>query len=222
MSAFNQRYPADPLRTRRAVASDVHRTRFRALACVPLVLAIVTMSVAACSGGSADRHTSGQPSAAASAEPVSLAPCTGDKAHPVSSGGLPELTLDCLGRGPSVDVAKIAGPAVVNLWASWCHPCRAEMPLLQQTSKADRGRVRILGVDTNDQSAAARKFAQNTVHATYEQLSDPTGQLARKLHAPGLPYSVAIDRSGAVVWRKAGKMTGADIAKAVHAARTGG
>lgn len=136
--------------------------------------------------------------------------------------GLPDITLACLGTGPAVDVDGIAGPAVVNLWASWCYPCRQEMPLLQHEAGALHGQVRIVGVDTNDQADQAIAFTENTVHAGYEELSDPTGKLAISLRAPGLPFTVAIDRSGRLVWYKAGQLTSGDISQAVRAAQTGG
>lgn len=179
-----------------------------AVVCVPIVLA----GMAACSarsGPSAADPGSGGAS-------TIVAPCTAGNPRPAAPHGLPDLTLHCLGPGPAVDMARIAGPAVLNLWASWCYPCRQEMPLLQTQSRA--GDVRVIGVDTNDQSGHAVTFVEHTVRATYEQLSDPTGKLALALRAPGLPYTVAVDRAGSVVWRKAGQLTEHDIAEAVHAA----
>ena len=75
--------------------------------------------------------------------------------EPVGRGdGLPELTLPCLGPGEPVQLAGLTGrPRLVNIWASWCGPCRAEMPWLQQAH--DTGAVDVLGVDAEDQASAA-------------------------------------------------------------------
>lgn len=185
---------------------------------VPGSVLAVLAAAAACSGG----HAIAPPSGAAPASSITLARCTNAAAPAAARDGLPDIALACLGQGPRVDVAGIAGPAVVNLWASWCYPCRQEMPLLQHQSEALGGEVRIVGVDTNDQAAQAIAFAEGMVRAGYEELSDPTGKLAVSLHAPGLPFTVAIDRSGSLVWHKAGQLTSDDIRQAVHAAQTGG
>lgn len=166
-------------------------------------LATLAVTLAGCSSGA--RH---DPSPAKGGAPQCTAPAAG------RHNRLPDLQLACLGSGPAVDVARLAGPAVVNLWASWCYPCRQEMPLLQRA----HGSVRVIGVNTNDAQAAALRFLPK-VGATYEQLSDPTGRLATALHAPGLPYTVAIDAAGAIVWHKAGVMAASDVAAAVRAAR---
>lgn len=166
-------------------------------------LAVLAIAVGGCSPGA--HH---DPSVATGETPRCTAPAAGQHNR------LPDLQLVCLGTGPSVDVARLAGPAVVNLWASWCYPCRQEMPLLQRA----HDNVRVVGVNTNDTQAAALRFLPK-VGATYEQLDDPTGRLATALHAPGLPYTVAIDAAGAIVWHKAGVMAASDVATAVRAAR---
>lgn len=166
-------------------------------------LAVLAVALAGCSSDA--RH---DPSPAKGGAPR----CIASAAGPLNR--LPPVQLACLGTGPAVDVARLAGPAVVNLWASWCYPCRQEMPLLQRAHDD----VRVVGVNTNDAQAAALKFAAK-VGASYEQLDDPTGRLATALHAPGLPYTVAIDAAGAIVWHKAGVMAASDVAAAVRAAR---
>ncbi|MGH3417241.1 MAG: TlpA family protein disulfide reductase [Actinocrinis sp.] len=172
----------------------------------------------ACSGS----HATAPVSSAPRTSSITLSRCTNADATAATRDGLPGITLACLGNGPAVDVAGLAGPAVVNLWASWCYPCRQEMPLLERASEALGGKVRVVGVDTNDQAAQAIAFAEDTAHAGYEELSDPTGKLAISLHAQGLPFTVAIDRSGSLVWHKAGQLTNGDVSQAVHAAQTGG
>lgn len=181
-----------------------------------LALAVALLATAPAGCSSATPHPLPRSSARTAA-----AQCSTPATAPTTATGLPDLRVACLGSGPAVDVARLAGPAVVNLWASWCYPCQREMPLLQRAAERNRGRVQIVGVNTNDQVVAARSFVAK-VGARYEQLSDPTGRLAQALAAPGLPYTVAIDASGAIVWHKAGVMAAADVSAAVRAAERGG
>jgi thiol-disulfide isomerase/thioredoxin len=147
-------------------------------------------------------------------------PCPATGAVAPQSGGLPHVSLSCLGSGTKVDTQRLRGPAVVNLWASWCEPCQQEMPLLQQAAARQGTAVQIIGVNTNDSVPPALAFLRRT-GATYPQLSDPTGKLAIALRSPGLPVTVAVDSAGHVVWRKVGLMVADDVAAAVRAATTG-
>jgi thiol-disulfide isomerase/thioredoxin len=131
------------------------------------------------------------------------------------------LNLSCLGSATTVDTQDLRGPAVVNLWASWCEPCQQEMPLLQRAAARHGSAVQVIGVNTNDSVTPALAFLRRT-GATYPQLSDPTGKLAIALRSPGLPVTVAVDSAGRVVWRKVGIMVADDVAAAVRAATAGG
>ncbi|BEP12868.1 TlpA disulfide reductase family protein [Acidothermaceae bacterium B102] len=67
---------------------------------------------------------------------------------PSVEGGLPKVTLHCLGDGPSVDLAGVRGPAIVNAWYSNCPPCKTEAPILAKFQTAAQGKVLLLGVDS--------------------------------------------------------------------------
>ncbi|MEU4418788.1 TlpA family protein disulfide reductase, partial [Nocardia salmonicida] len=109
-----------------------------------------------------------------------IADCAPGDAAAVDDGGLPDLTLPCLGGGPDVDLASLHGPLVVNLWATWCGPCRRELPLYQQFSEKYAGRVPVLGIDFNDlQVANALELAKES-GVTYPQLADPGSELIGK------------------------------------------
>lgn len=115
-------------------------------------------------------------------------------AGPVLSGA----TID----GSTFSTTSLSGHVVViNVWASWCGPCREESPMLAglATQFAGQG-VRFVGVDEADNDASARAFATK-VGMTYPVLADPNGDLLHRL--PGLPPSavpstMVLDRSGRI------------------------
>ena len=99
-------------------------------------------------------------------------------------GGLPAVTLPCLGGGSDVDLSTLRGPMVVNLWASWCGPCRTEMPILQGFAEEYDGRVAVLGVDYQDvQPEAALELARDS-GVTYPLLADPQADAQRRVTVP--------------------------------------
>ena len=130
-------------------------------------------------------------------------------------GGLPDLTLPCLGGGTDVDLASLTGPLVVNLWASNCGPCRREMPVLQDFYEQYGDSVGVLGIDMENYPEAALAFARDT-GATYPQLADPGGELVSQDDVRigiGLPQTILLDAGGDVVHQRAGEL--ADVAEIV-------
>lgn len=130
-----------------------------------------------------------------------VAPCRpGSGAH--VDGGLPDVTLPCLGGGEDVNTASLRGPMVVNLWASWCGPCRRELPIYQEFARRYGDRVRVLGIDYNDQMPeAALELLQDT-GARFPQLAAPGAELNLQdplPNFPGLPAIIFVDRDGRVV-----------------------
>lgn len=125
--------------------------------------------------------------------------CSGDDPAVVET--LPEVTLDRLGGDGSVDLATLTGPLVVNLWGSWCLPCREEMPVLEDFSQEYEGRVEVIGIDFQDEPAAGLDFARAT-GVTYDLLQDPDGVLSAAPPFPalrGLPFFAFVDKEGTVV-----------------------
>jgi thiol-disulfide isomerase/thioredoxin len=132
---------------------------------------------------------------------AALDPCPASAAsHPHKS--LPDLTLPCLGAGPAVHLSGLAGtPTVVNIWGSWCGPCQAETQYLSSVYDAAKGKVRFLGVDTEDDPKSALDFAPHVsppMH--YPQVVDKDKKLLIALNNPSvLPTTVFVDASGRVV-----------------------
>ena len=105
-------------------------------------------------------------------------------------------------------IASLKGyPVVVNMWASWCGPCRFEFPTLQKLSARYGKRVAFLGVDSQDSNAAAATFLKEAP-VPYPSYTDPDKKIAAALHATlGLPDTAFYDRAGRLVYLKQGPYT---------------
>ena len=101
-------------------------------------------------------------------------------------------------------IASLKGyPVVVNIWASWCGPCRFEFPTLQKASAAYGKRVAFLGVDSQDSDDAARTFLAEAP-VPYPSYSDGQ-QIADSIDAGhGLPHTAFYDRKGDLCFQKFG------------------
>jgi len=116
-----------------------------------------------------------------------------------------------------VDVAEYRGSVVVlNLWGSWCAPCRAEAPMLRDTAAtyAERG-VTFLGVNVSDEPDAARAF-ERTYAITYPSIDDSVrlrAFLALRDYVPSsaVPSTLVLDRQGRVAARVIGQISGSTL-----------
>lgn len=103
-------------------------------------------------------------------------------------------------RGRAVSLDQYRGSVVVmNLWASWCPPCRAEMPDLQRLADADAGRgIAVVGVNEGESPERARAFA-GSLGIRFPIWIDGAQQYGRTYAALGLPTTVILDRRGVVL-----------------------
>src|SRR6266536_281884 len=96
---------------------------------------------------------------------------------------------------------------VVNFWASWCGPCRAEQPALAAVARAYRDRrVAFIGVNVQDTRAAAVAYTRE-LRGPYPSLFDPGAQTATRLWAVALPTTFILDRDGVIAYQLTGKTT---------------
>ncbi len=166
-----------------------------------LVAALLT----GCATGATDEAAGGR----AEGEPVPVAPACEQLPERGAEGanGLPPLTLPCLGPGADVALQQLTGrPTLVNLWATWCLPCREEMPMLQEAHDAHGDRIRFLGVNVQDDPHAARWFLDD-LGTSYPHVVDSGGDLPRALGVRGLPLTLVVDHDGRVVDRWVGQLT---------------
>jgi cytochrome c biogenesis protein CcmG/thiol:disulfide interchange protein DsbE len=111
----------------------------------------------------------------------------------------PTQPLQVLGGKGTGSLADYKGKVVlVNVWASWCAPCRDELPLLEKTHKrlAPEGGT-VLGIDVKENSEAATK-AMREFGLTYPSLRDPDGSYVRDFGQTGYPETYVLDRRGRV------------------------
>jgi thiol-disulfide isomerase/thioredoxin len=102
-------------------------------------------------------------------------------------------------------VAALGGyPAVVNVWASWCGPCRFEFPHFQQAGAAYGKRVAFLGIDSEDSDDAARTFLEEAP-VPYPSYTDPDKGIAESIGVGvGFPDTAFYDRHGKLTYLKQG------------------
>jgi thiol-disulfide isomerase/thioredoxin len=110
---------------------------------------------------------------------------------------LPDIELTDLATGELVGAASLDGPAIVNLWATWCGPCRAEMPAFETVS-GEYDDVRFIGVNQGDAGDAAAEFLDE-IGVTFDQYLDPDGDLTNALRVVGLPATFVIDDDGTII-----------------------
>ena len=117
-------------------------------------------------------------------------------------------------EGDTVTVADLRGsPVLLNLWATWCPPCRAETPYLQSVHARYDGRLRTVGVTVDNRGAAdqVRDFV-GEAGVTYEILHDPTMRAMDLFGVPGLPGTFLLDRDGVVTFVRIGPVMEGDPA----------
>ena len=162
-------------------------------ALLPLVLAVAVAGCTAGSGAVGAVAPSGVDSCAALPAPSSDGPADG------AGRPLPELTLACFSGGRTVQLGQLRGPMVVNLWASWCGPCRTELPAFQRYADRTQGLVTVLGVDTADTRTGGISIIED-FDLTFPMLVDEKATLQAALGRSALPVTLFVDRAGRIAY----------------------
>ena len=197
-------------------------------------LTAVVLALAACASGT-DAGT--RVSTSASVDPASVIPsgpaspdviaaarlvdCPAtDASVPVRPNGLPDVTLPCLGTGPAVRLAGLRGtPTVLNLWASWCEPCRDELPLLAGLAESKSG-VRVVGITVqNKPDQALSLLTDSGVH--YASARDDDAATKAALHWSGLPMTMFVDAQGVVTYVERAPIVSGDQLRSLVALHLG-
>lgn len=141
---------------------------------------------------------------------TNTSPPTAPPSYPAATG----FTLPALGQaGQQVSLSQYQGkPVIVNFWASWCEPCQKETPLLASWYKQQHGHVVLLGLDENDTTADAMKFAQ-AKGVTYPIGFDPQVKVALAYNVDGLPQTFFLNAKHHIVDHVLGAVTKSELAK---------
>lgn len=134
---------------------------------------------------------------------VSLAACPEPTDRPGTGAEVPaELVLPCLGGDGELTLGQtMAVPSVLTLWASWCGPCREELPLFEQLAgAADPAALAVLGVNARDSPEIGAELAAD-LGLSFPSGVDENGDLMVDLGIANLPVTLFLDAGGSVVAR---------------------
>jgi thiol-disulfide isomerase/thioredoxin len=130
---------------------------------------------------------------------------------------LPSVELIGLTEPGTVDLADIEGPAVINLWATWCAPCRKEIPDFEAVHQLRAGEVRFIGINVGEDADRADDFL-GEIGATYDQFLDSAGYVVTELRTTAMPVTIVIDGDGVVTTRHLGPLDQDGLNRAIDEA----
>lgn len=113
------------------------------------------------------------------------------------------IQLDCLDRTEGAQLGALRGPMIVNVWGSWCGPCKKEMPIFRSFYDKAKDKVQLIGVDVEEANFDdGRTFVQRN-GITWPNLYDPDGR-SRQYFGLGVPVTWFISEDGSVAHKKIG------------------
>lgn len=118
-------------------------------------------------------------------------------------------------RGAPVANAGIKGPMVVNLWATWCPPCRREMPRLQETAAANQD-VPVLLLNQGEQPSHVQRYLREENIDPERVLIDSDGGFANAVGAAALPTTLFVDSDGQIVRSHSGEISRAALLSGIR------
>jgi thiol-disulfide isomerase/thioredoxin len=121
----------------------------------------------------------------------------------LSSATENSIMLDCLDGTDGASINGIKGPAIINVWGSWCGPCKEEMPVLRSFYEKAQGKLALIGVDVEEASIEdGREFVEN-YGITWPNLYDADGK-SRAYFGMGVPVTWFIAADGSVAYKHIG------------------
>ena len=114
-----------------------------------------------------------------------------------------EVVAECLDSSPGVNVAAIKGPAIINVWGSWCDPCKEELKYFSEYFQTKDPQVQLIGVDVEEKRIEDGRMFARTNGIMWPNLYDADGS-TRKYFGMGVPVTWFIDDAGKVLFKKIG------------------
>ncbi len=185
------------------------RTRTPTTLATTLAAAVsVALLLAGCSTTGADEQTRSADQQGYVGSDGALTRIAPDQRAPAPTVSGAELGADT----KTVSTADYPGKVLVlNVWGSWCPPCRAEAAGLQAASVATKADAQFVGINTRDFSPAAPEAFVRTSGVTYPSIFDPSGQtllqLAGQVPPSAIPSTLVLDRQGRVAIRVLGPVS---------------
>ena len=146
-----------------------------------------------------------------------LTPATHSVSDPLVGHPAPNFSLVILHSDSGKNLLSLSNfkgkPVVLNFWASWCQPCKDELPLLENAWKqmqAQKKDIVFLGIDFQESSSDATSFLQQ-YGITYLLGLDASGSIASKYAVTSLPQTIFIDRNGSVTSREPKELTAQEL-----------
>jgi thiol-disulfide isomerase/thioredoxin len=138
----------------------------------------------------------------------------------MNNTALPNVALTTIAGKPVDLVALAAGkPMVINLWASWCPPCRREMPVLAAAQKHEKG-VRFVFVNQGEDEATARNYLTAARLDLSDVLLDSAAGFGREVGSTALPTTLFYDANGRLVDTHLGELSAASLASKLNQLRS--
>jgi thiol-disulfide isomerase/thioredoxin len=136
------------------------------------------------------------------------------------ASSLPDVEINALTTGEASSLADIDGPAVINLWATWCAPCRREIPDFEEVHLARGDVIRFVGINVGEDASQAAEFLDD-LDVTYDQFTDPEGYVVTELDATAMPVTIVIDADEAITLRHLGPLDQDGLNEAIDDALAG-
>jgi thiol-disulfide isomerase/thioredoxin len=116
------------------------------------------------------------------------------------------ITAECLDSSPGVNIAAIKGPAIINVWGSWCDACKDEMPIFVSYFQTMDPSIQLIGVDVEEKRIEDGRMYARTHGIAWPNLYDSDG-LTRKYFGMGVPVTWFIGPQGEVLYKRIGAIT---------------
>lgn len=126
----------------------------------------------------------------------------------------PDFTLTTV-AGETLQLASLRGqPVVLNFWATWCAPCRREMPVLQNASQRFAGEVAFVGIDQGESPEVVEEYIKN-LGITFQVPLDSDMSVGSRYNVQGMPITYFVDADGVIRHMWVGEMNSVILAEGI-------